>query len=122
MTLAHVSTGRHCTGSTGTVSFAVRDYLIVDDGHVKISKLLQSICQVGMRFCHLSIQQYAAVIESYALLVVPQLIVDGSNEQQQICPVSMRGIDLHICTHMSAAMRLCRLTPGSYKQLCSRPL
>ncbi len=121
MTLIRVSTGRPCTGSTDAVSLAVCAYLVVDDGHVKIAQLLQSIRQIGMRLCHLSIQQYAAVIEGYALLVVPQLIVDSSNEQQQICSVSMRGIYLQICTHMSAAID-CVVSQCPTKQICSRPL
>lgn len=68
--------------------------LVVDDGHVKISKLLEGVGEVGMRLSHLSIQEDAAVIEGDALLVVPQLVVDGPNEQQQVCPVCMRWVDL----------------------------
>lgn len=51
-----------------------------------------------MRFCHLSVQEDAAIIEGNALLKIPQLIVDGPNEQQQVCPVCMCWIDLDITT------------------------
>ena len=35
-----------------------------------------------------------AVVEGYTLLVVAQLIVDSSNQQQQICPVWVCGVYL----------------------------
>lgn len=54
--------------------------LVVDYGHVKIAKLLQSIRQVGMCLCHLRLQDDASIIESYALLEVAQLVVNGANQ------------------------------------------
>lgn len=49
-----------------------------------------------MCLCHLSIQQDAAVVEGNALLILPQLVIDGTNEQQQICPVSVLGVYLQV--------------------------
>ena len=87
--------------------------LIVDDGHVKISKLLEGVGEVGMRLSHLSVQEDAAVIEGDALLIVPQLVVDGPNEQQQVCPICMRWIDLR------TGSEALKSTYTSYVTLCT---
>ena len=73
-------------------------YLVVDDSHVKVAQLLQCIGQVCMGFCHVRIQQDASVIESYALLVVAQLVVDGTNQEQNISLVWIDHIYLR-CVH-----------------------
>ena len=64
-------------------------YLIVDHCHVKIAELLQGIGQVGMGLSHVGIQHDAAVIECDALLIVPQLVIYGSNQQQDISSVDV---------------------------------
>ena len=69
-------------------------HLIVNYGHIKIAQLLQGVCQVGMRLGHLGVQQDAAVIEGNALLILTQLVVDGPNQQQQVCSMSVLGINL----------------------------
>jgi hypothetical protein len=69
-------------------------HLVVDDGHVEIAQLLEGVCKIGMCLCHLRVQQYATVIEGNALLVVPQLVVNGANQQQQIRPVCMHRVYL----------------------------
>lgn len=76
------------------VSDAGAAHLIVDYGHIKIAQLLEGICQVGVRLSHLGIQQDAAVIEGNALLVLTQLVVNGTDQQQQICSVGVLRVDL----------------------------
>lgn len=63
----------------------VTPHLVINNGHVVVAQLLKGICQVGMRFGHSGVKNNAAIIKGNALLVVPKLVVNGSNQQQQAC-------------------------------------
>lgn len=90
-------------------------YLIVDHGHVKIAKLLQSIGQVGMSFCHVWVQHDAAVVESNALLVVAKLVIDGSNEQKDVRAIYiLADIGLHVTAIRCWAQSHCRRRGTAY--------
>lgn len=57
-----------------------------------------------MCLSHMGVQQYTSVIESNALLIVAQLVVDGSNEQQYISLVGVDKVHLQPC-HICEAKR-----------------
>lgn len=61
--------------------------LVINNGHVEVAQLLQRIGQIGVGLRHVGIQQYAAVIESDALTVMTQLVIDGPNQEEKIRPV-----------------------------------
>jgi hypothetical protein len=94
---------------------SVFPHLVVDDCHVKIAKLLQGIGEVGMSLSHLCVQQNATVIECYALLIIAQLIIDRSNQQQQVCSVSILRVDLRarFVISLSALLEIERLASMS---------
>ena len=56
--------------------------LVVNDGHVVVSELLKRICQVGVRLRHAGVENDAAIVESNALLMISQLVVDGPDQQK----------------------------------------
>lgn len=68
--------------------------LVVNDGHVKIAQLLEGICKIRMRLSHLGLQNDAAVIEGYALVKIAELVVDGTNQEQQAGLRNVLGIYL----------------------------
>ena len=45
-------------------------HLVVDHSHVKVAELLQRIGQVGVGLGHMGVEHNAAIVESYALLIV----------------------------------------------------
>ena len=74
----------------------MRACLVVYDGHVVVANLLQRIRQVCVRLGQLAVQHDAPVVKPDALLIIAQLVVDGADQQQQVCAVRVLRVDLRV--------------------------